>query len=105
MSKAVVVHEAARLEYLEATAWYEARGPGLGADLVEALDEAMARVLPIAQHAATVKRGVQIVRVPVRRFPYRLIVADLPDVALVVAIAHKHRRPDYWAGRLPSAPP
>ena len=100
MSKPIVVHEAARLEYLEATTWYEARRQGLGADLVEALDEAMARVLPTALHSATVKRGVRILRVNVRRFPYRLIVADLPDVALVVAVAHKHRQPDYWESRL-----
>lgn len=104
MSKPVDVHEAARLEYLEATARYEARQKGLGADLVEALDEAMARVLPTAQHAAVVRRGVRIVRVNVRRFPYRLIVADLPEVALVVAVAHKHRKPDYWEGRLASPP-
>lgn len=56
MSKPIVVHEAARLEYLEATAWYEARRQGLGTDLVEALD---------------VKRGVRVVRVNVRRFPSR----------------------------------
>lgn len=36
MSKPIVVHEAARLEHLEATTWYEARRQGLGADLVEA---------------------------------------------------------------------
>ena len=68
MSKPVVVHAAARLEYLEATAWYEAQRRGLGEELVEALDEALARVVPTGQHAASIRRGVRIVRVPVHRF-------------------------------------
>jgi mRNA-degrading endonuclease RelE of RelBE toxin-antitoxin system len=39
-------------------------------------------------------------RCRLRRFPYGLIYAiDRGDI-LIVAVAHAHRRPDYWRDRM-----
>ncbi len=101
MSKPLLLHHAASEEYVAAAAWYEGRRAGLGADFVTAVDAAMARIVPLEQHSTTAtRRGVRTARIKVRRFPYRLVVVELPDVILVVAVAHTSRRPNYWADRL-----
>ncbi len=101
MSKPLLLHHSASAEYVAAAAWYEERRAGLGADFVGAVDAAMERVVPLEQHAtAATRRGVRVVRIKVRGFPYRLVVVELPDVILVVAVAHTSRRPNYWADRL-----
>ena len=39
-------------------------------------------------------------RVPLRRFPYALIFRHDGGTISVVAVAHRRRRPRYWAGRV-----
>ena len=39
---------------------------------------------------------------PVGRSPYRVVYAGADDVVYILAVAHHHRRPDYWGGRLPT---
>lgn len=35
------------------------------------------------------------------RFPYTVVYVELDDRIWVVAVAHQHRRPGYWARRRP----
>ncbi len=35
-----------------------------------------------------------------RRFPYDVVTAKVVGERVVIAVAHQHRRPDYWAARL-----
>ena len=37
----------------------------------------------------------------VRRFPYGIVYLHEGDTILIVALAHLHRQPDYWHGRIP----
>jgi mRNA-degrading endonuclease RelE of RelBE toxin-antitoxin system len=39
-------------------------------------------------------------RCRLRRFPYGLIYAIDEGDILIVAVAHTHRRPDYWRDRM-----
>jgi hypothetical protein len=102
VTKPVVVHDGARADFEEAFARYEARRAGTGVRFTEAIDEAMGRITPIEQHAVLFRRpGLVVVRVHVRRrFPFRLIVADLPQVLLVLAVANTKQRQGYWKDRL-----
>jgi len=34
------------------------------------------------------------------KFPYKILYSVERDHLLVIAIAHQHRRPDYWIDRL-----
>jgi plasmid stabilization system protein ParE len=88
----------AEIELDEAVRWYEEQAPGLGdAFLIEVLSAAdRITRFPEAWH----RLGEGIRRCRLSRFPYGLIYTiDHGDI-LVLAIAHLHRRPDYWRNRL-----
>jgi hypothetical protein len=45
--------------------------------------------------------SVPIRREPVGRFPYQVVYARVDDTVYILAVAHHHRRPGYWARRIP----
>jgi plasmid stabilization system protein ParE len=90
--------EIAEIELDQAIEWYGAQAPGLGnAFLIEVLSAAdrMAR-FPEAWHLL----GEGVRRCRLSRFPYGLIYTSDNNDILVLAVAHMHRRPDYWRDRL-----
>jgi plasmid stabilization system protein ParE len=88
----------AEMELDQAIHWYGAQAPGLdNAFLIEVLSAAdrISR-FPDAWHSL----GEGVRRYRLSRFPYGLIYTlDNGDI-LVLAVAHLHRRPDYWRDRL-----
>jgi plasmid stabilization system protein ParE len=90
--------EVAEIELDEAINWYREQAPGLGdAFLIEVLSAADRIVrFPEAWHPL----GEGIRRCRLGRFPYGLIYAVDDGDILVLAVAHLHRRPDYWRDRL-----
>ena len=90
--------EIAEIELDQAVRWYAAQAPGLGdAFLIEVLSAADRIVrFPKAWHSL----GEGIRRCRLSRFPYGLIYTIDNDDILVLAVAHLHRRPDYWRHRL-----
>lgn len=90
--------EPAQAELDEAIAWYAAQAPGLGdAFLIETLKSIqLIEQFPTAWHALT----PQIRRCRLRRFPYSVIYTQDGSDLLVLALAHQHRKPDYWRNRL-----
>lgn len=93
----VLLAREARLEFEAAAHYYDQQLPGLGAQLREEIREAVRR-LQIWPLAFPVERG-DIRRVTLARFPYKLLYSIEPDCLYVIAIAHQHRKPDYWVGR------
>jgi plasmid stabilization system protein ParE len=90
--------EIAEAELDDAVRWYAEQAPGLGeAFLIEVLSAAdrISRY-PDAWHRLT--DGIR--RCRLGRFPYGLIYTVDDGDILVVAVAHLHRRPDYWRGRV-----
>ncbi|MBF0107799.1 MAG: type II toxin-antitoxin system RelE/ParE family toxin [Magnetococcales bacterium] len=90
--------EAAQRELDEAVAFHEGQVIGLGraflAEVLVALE--LVQRYPEAWHPF----GTNARRCRLRRFPYGLIYhADGSDI-LIVAVAHLHRRPEYWRDRL-----
>jgi plasmid stabilization system protein ParE len=88
----------AEAELDDAIHWYEAQAPGLGnAFLIEVLTAAgrIARY-PDAWHL--LEQGLR--RCRLARFPYGLIYAVDNDDIIVLAVAHLHRKPDYWRDRV-----
>lgn len=88
----------AQLELDEAIACYNDQAPGLGdAFLLEAI-AAFDRIqrFPDAWHPL----GDRFRRCRLRRFPYGLIYAAENDEIVIVAVAHSHRRPQYWRDRI-----
>jgi toxin ParE2 len=90
--------EIAEIELDQAIHWYEAQASGLGnAFLIEVLSatDRIAR-FPEAWHSL----GESVRRCRLSRFPYGLIYTVENGDILVLAVAHLHRRPDYWRARL-----
>ncbi|HTF15160.1 MAG TPA: type II toxin-antitoxin system RelE/ParE family toxin, partial [Burkholderiales bacterium] len=90
--------EVAEKERDEAVSYYNNQVAGLGdAFLLEAV-AAIERIrqFPDAWHPL----GENVRRCRLRRFPYGLIYQADETGVLVVAVAHTHRRPEYWRDRL-----
>jgi toxin ParE2 len=90
--------EIAEIELEEAIGWYEAQESGLG-------DAFLIEVLSVADRIERFPEAWQSLDGDVRRcrlgrFPYGLIYTIVNDDVLVLAVAHLHRRPDYWRDRL-----
>ena len=90
--------EIAEVELDQAIRWYAALSPGQG-------DAFLVGVLSAADRIARFPEAWQqldndIRRCRLNRFPYGLIYTiDSGDV-LILAVAHLHRRPDYWRNRI-----
>src|SRR5262249_21644631 len=90
--------EIAEIELDEAIRWYGMQSPGLGdAFLIEVL---AATDLIVRFPEAWQPLGEGVRRCRLSRFPYGLIYTTINDDVLVLAVAHLHRRPDYWRDRL-----
>ena len=90
--------EPAQAELDEAITWYAEQAPGLGdAFLIEALKTIqLIENFPQAWHPLT----PLIRRCRLRRYPYSVVYTQDGTNLLVLAIAHQHRKPGYWAHRL-----
>ena len=88
----------AEAELDDAIRWYQAQAGGLGdAFLIDVITAAKR----IEQHPnAWHLLGQGIRRCRLTRFPYGLIYSADNDGVVVLAVAHLHRRPDYWRDRV-----
>ena len=88
----------AEIELDEAINWYESQAPGLGDTLLIEVLSAVDRIslYPDAWHPL----DEDVRRCRLSRFPYGLIYSVEKGDILVLAVAHLHRRPDYWRDRL-----
>jgi len=87
----------ADLEYEEAFDYYEAEEPGLGEKFRRAVWTAIAIIEQHPQIGKEVRPGLQRILVP--RFPYKLIYSIQGDTLRIIAVAHGHRKPNYWIDR------
>ena len=87
----------AQAELDEAITWYAQQAPGLGdAFLIEALKVfQLIEKFPQAWHPLT----AEIRRCRLGRFPYSVVYAQDGADLVVLAVAHHHRRPNYWRDR------
>lgn len=90
--------EAAQQELDEAIEYYNAEVPELGqAFLLETLATLeRIRQFPNGWHPLSPNTR----RCRLRRFPYGVIYAAIAEEIIVIALAHLHRKPNYWHQRL-----
>lgn len=99
MTRVLRVRLEAEEELLAAAEWYEARKPGLGAELLAAVDEAFEQIVESPFASPVWRPGIPHRFHPVRRFPYLIFFVVDHVVVEVVAIAHGKRWPGYWRER------
>lgn len=94
----LVVRGPAKLDLADARRWYDAQRPGLGRELLEAVEKSFLRIAENPRIYPEVSRGVRRARVP--RFPYGVFYVTLdPGLIRVIAILHHARSPARWRSR------
>ena len=88
----------AQRELDDAVGWYNDQVPGLGIEFLDELDRAVHRVVDFPLSFPEIERGIR--RCRLARFPYGLIYGVDGETIVVLAVAHLHRQPRYWIGRL-----
>ncbi|GAB3470699.1 type II toxin-antitoxin system RelE/ParE family toxin [Polaromonas eurypsychrophila] len=90
--------EPAQTELDGAIEWYASQAPGLGqAFLLETLKTLkLISQFPNAWHPLS----PTLRRCRLNRFPYSIIYSADESDLLVIAVAHQHRKPQYWKNRV-----
>lgn len=94
----VRLHRLALREYRRARSWYARRSQRAESRFIDAVAQAIIKIEDRVTLAPADEDNIRWVKT--QRYPYLLYYEYLPDnVALVLAIAHKHRRLNYWMKR------
>ena len=88
----------AQFELDEAIEFYNYENPGLGEAFLDEFLRGIGRIKDFPE--AWQPCSKQTRRCLIRRFPYGIIYKILKNEILVVAVAHLHRKPDYWRDRI-----
>lgn len=90
----IIFSSLARLEMEDATRFYDLELPGLGAHFRQEVREASLRISTYP-FGWSLEKG-EIRKCLLHRFPYKLLYSVEEDHIFIIAVAHLHRRPDYW---------
>ena len=93
-----IFHPVARRELEEAIDYYNAERQGLGSAFREEVQRVLALLTRFPRLGQPVRGNVR--RMMLSRFPYHIYYRLLAsDNLRILAVAHNHRRPEYWIGR------
>jgi plasmid stabilization system protein ParE len=88
----------AQQELDDAVTWYDQQADGLGKEFLDELDRVIRRVVAYPLSSMEIEPGLR--RGLLARFPYGIIYGQDGEAVVVVAVAHLHRQPRYWAARI-----
>ena len=94
----LIYHPDAEAELIEAAQFYERRVATLGAQFLEATDQAIRIILAAPERWSIIEADVRHYLMP--RFPYAIYYRALPDHIRILAFKHHSRHPGYWRYRL-----
>ena len=89
--------EPAYIEYQEAIEYYNLQSEGLGNKFIVEID----RTLTIIKNypESFTKYTEHSRKAVVTAFPYNLIYSIQREKIIIIAVAHQHRKPNYWLKR------
>lgn len=93
----VIFSKYAKLELEDATYFYELEFEGLGYRFKKEVKKAVKRISEYPK-AWSVECG-DIRKCLLHKFPYKLLYSIEKDHIFIIAVAHQHRKPDYWIDR------
>jgi toxin ParE1/3/4 len=85
-------------EVADITQTYLAESPEVASRFHDDLDRALALIAVNPQIGRPARHDLR--RVTLRRFPYDVVYRLTPNEAVITALAHHSRDPDYWIDRL-----
>jgi plasmid stabilization system protein ParE len=89
--------EAAQTELGQAFEWYETQQKELGVQFLNEFDSAIRRITTYPESYILIDKDIR--RCLVICFPYGILYVIGADKIIVIAVAHLHRKPDYWIDR------
>ncbi len=93
----VLFDKLAKIELYDAVEFYDIQVKGLGKRFKS---EVKAGILRIRENPYTwPKERGDIRRYLLHKFPYKIIYSVEKYYVYIIAVAHCHRRPDYWSDR------
>ena len=90
----VVFSKNAALELVDAVDYFNQEHPALGNRSENEVKKAVERISEYPT-SWSLERG-EIRKYLMHKFPYKLLYSIEKDHLFIIAIAHQHRRPDYW---------
>jgi plasmid stabilization system protein ParE len=87
----------ANQEVDDAAQWYEERQAGLSRHFLDEFDRVVRLVRQHPYAGSQVEPEIR--RFLLARFPYAVVYGIDRDTIIVIAVAHQHRRPNYWIDR------
>ncbi|HQU90685.1 MAG TPA: type II toxin-antitoxin system RelE/ParE family toxin [Pyrinomonadaceae bacterium] len=90
-------HPEARIEFIDAIAYYEGCEEGLGLRFAQEVYSTIDRVT--LRPNAWPKISINTRRCLTLRFPYGVIYEIRTDDVLIIAVTHLSRQPFYWSDR------
>lgn len=91
-------HPEARLEYLEAIAFFNQREPRFGSKFTIEVEQAIERILEAPDRWFLLEEDVR--RCLTHLFSYGILYTIESNHILIVAVMHCSRKPGYWKDRL-----
>lgn len=98
MSFVVSFHRAAKIEFIEASAWYEDKRKGLGLEFVAEIERCILLASEDPLQFALVHKNIR--RVVASRFPYSVYFHTEDRRLVVLAVFHGRRDPVIWQDRI-----
>ena len=89
--------KAAQTELDQAFEWYETQQKDLGVQFLNEFDAVVRRIISYPESYILIEKTIR--RCLVKRFPYGILYGIDVDKIVVIAVAHLHRKPDYWISR------
>jgi hypothetical protein len=93
-----VFSEIAKYELEDAVSFYELEFEGLGKRFKSEVRSSINRILHYPNAWPTERREIR--KCLLSKFPYKILYSIESDHIFIVALAHQHRKPDYWIERM-----
>jgi toxin ParE1/3/4 len=94
----LIYHPDAEVELIEAAKFYAQRVSTLGAEFLDAVDQAVRAIVDAPERWRIIGGDVRRYLMP--RFPYAIYYRITADHIRVLALKHHRRHPDYWRYRI-----
>ena len=98
MTLRIVFRRAAKIEFEDASAWYDEKRLGLGEEFIVEIEQAIAMAASAPQRYPVVFGDVR--RTVARRFPFSIYFRVRNDALVVLAVFHGRRNPAVWQRRV-----
>jgi plasmid stabilization system protein ParE len=98
VAKLLEIHPSAFSDLKSAVSWYLERSEPAAVDLAAEVDRAVALIVESPARWPPGEHGTR--KFVLNRFPFAVIYREKLTAVQILAIAHGHRNPDYWKGRL-----